>query len=199
MMTKPFQSRYCQHIYDVVDVNIFADTVNTESGTLRFLPMGPRKAKARTKVDGDYHHGGLREALLAAALEMIDEQGPAAVSTRELARRLRVSHAAPARHFRIPASLLAEVAARAFEAFARALEEAAADASNPRAALTAMGQAYVRFAIRHPGHVRLMFGPELSHAEEAPPHLQEASARAYAVLESGVRRVLGGRASPEKI
>ena len=99
MMTKPFQSRHRQHIYDVVDVNIFVDAVNTEPGMLRSLPMGPRKAKARTKVDGDYHHGGLREALLAAALEMIDEQGPAAVSTRELARRLRVSHAAPARHF----------------------------------------------------------------------------------------------------
>lgn len=161
--------------------------------------MAQVKGRARTKADGDYHHGGLREALLAAALAMIDEQGPAAVSTREVARRLRVSHAAPARHFPDRATLLAEVAARAFEGFARALEEGAAGAANPRAALAGMGRAYVRFAIEHPGQVRLMFGPDLSQADVAPQHLLAASAHAYTVLEAAVRRVLGARASSEKV
>ena len=46
-----------------------------------------------------YHHGDLRRAVLAAAVEAITESGPAGLSLRDLARRAGVSHAAPAHHF----------------------------------------------------------------------------------------------------
>lgn len=42
-----------------------------------------------------YHHGDLRRAILAAALDVIAADGPAALSLRDLARRAGVSHAAP--------------------------------------------------------------------------------------------------------
>jgi len=44
-----------------------------------------------------YHHGDLRRALVQAAVEVIDEVGPAAVSVREVARRAGVTHAATRR------------------------------------------------------------------------------------------------------
>ena len=59
-----------------------------------------------------YHHGDLRRALLAAALEAVGEVGPAALSLRDLARRAGVSHAAPAHHFGDKAGLLTALAAR---------------------------------------------------------------------------------------
>src|SRR5512134_2325386 len=37
-----------------------------------------------------YHHGDLRRALIDAALETIERDGPAAVNLRELARRVGV-------------------------------------------------------------------------------------------------------------
>ena len=58
-----------------------------------------------------------------------------------------------------------------------------------------MGRAYVRFAMRHPGQMRLMFGDELTFGESRSEHLQEASARAYRILEDCVRPVLGALAS----
>ena len=53
-----------------------------------------------------YHHGDLRRALLDAAVEVIEESGPTALSLRDLARRADVSHAAPQHHFGDKAGLL---------------------------------------------------------------------------------------------
>lgn len=163
--------------------------------------MRPLKPKVSTKPARRYHHGDLKGALVAAGLEMLDEEGPSAVSTRALARRLGVSHAAPARHFPDRAALLAEVAAAAFEVFAAALEAGrdGAAGGGPLEALMGMGRAYVRFAMRHPGCLRLMFSHELTHLESASERLTAAGARAYDVLVEGVRAALGPRATEERV
>ena len=62
-----------------------------------------------------YHHGDLRNALIAAALAAVEQDGPDAVSLRDLAQNLGVSRAAPYRHFEDRDALLAAVAARRFE------------------------------------------------------------------------------------
>src|SRR5215472_16161717 len=76
-----------------------------------------------------YHHGHLRPALLAAAVEIIGEVRPAALSLREVARRARVTHAAAAYHFGDKAGLLTAVAAEATGCSARPLRR-----RGPRAA-----------------------------------------------------------------
>jgi AcrR family transcriptional regulator len=130
-----------------------------------------------------------------AALELADREGLEALTTRALARKLEVSHAAPARHFPNRGSLLAEVAAEAFERFARALANAAKPL-RAEAAFAAMGRAYVSFALDHPGLLRLMFSPELKALTEPSERLESASTHAYAVLQSGARQALGD-AAPE--
>src|ERR1700716_2706976 len=52
-----------------------------------------------------YHHGNLRQALIDAALELIEQRGVPALTLREVARRVGVTHAAPHRHFAHPAHL----------------------------------------------------------------------------------------------
>ncbi len=74
-----------------------------------------------------YHHGDLRRALLAAALEAIEESGPAALSLRDLARRAGVSHAAPAHHFGDKAGLLTALAAEGFDLLADSADRGRAD------------------------------------------------------------------------
>jgi AcrR family transcriptional regulator len=55
-------------------------------------------------------------------LAIIDSAGLEQLSLREVARRLYVSHQAPYRHFASRDHLLAEIVARAFEAFAQHLD-----------------------------------------------------------------------------
>src|SRR5690606_10150801 len=93
-----------------------------------------------------YHPGDLRAAIIATAITMAAEQGVAALSIRAIARRLGVSHAAPARHFANRSALLAGVAAAAFSLFSDELEKSARGATE-EARLSALGVAYVRFAL----------------------------------------------------
>src|SRR5258706_529025 len=61
-----------------------------------------------------YHHGNLRQALIDAALELIEQRGVPALTLREVARRVGVTHAAPHRHFADRAALVAAVAEQGF-------------------------------------------------------------------------------------
>ena len=77
--------------------------------------------RSAAKPHGRYHHGELRRALIDAALAVIERDGVSALSLRDLARRLGVSHAAPAHHFADKAALLVEIAREGYERFGAAL------------------------------------------------------------------------------
>ena len=62
-----------------------------------------------------YHHGDLRAALIARAAEVVVADGVGALSLRELARDLGVSHGAPSRHFPDKQALLDALALDGFE------------------------------------------------------------------------------------
>lgn len=114
-----------------------------------------------------YHHGNLRAHLMAAALEIVRETGAASLSLRDAARRAGVSHTAPYRHFRNRAALLAVLAEEGFRDMAAEMQAASAAAEDePIERLRLMGLAYVRFAARHPGHFRVMFGPEAAYEHD---------------------------------
>jgi AcrR family transcriptional regulator len=160
--------------------------------------MAKRASPPKAKANHRYHHGDLKHALVQAGLALTDEAGLEALTTRALARKLGVSHAAPARHFPQRNLLLADVAAAAFDLFREALCAATVRAE-PKAAFAAMGRAYVRFALEHPGLIRLMFSPEIAQMSQAPERLASASGAAYAVLEGGARHALGLRATPKRV
>jgi AcrR family transcriptional regulator len=127
-----------------------------------------------------YHHGDLRRALLDAAVTAIDERGPGAVSLRELARAVGVSHAAPVHHFGDKAGLLTAVAAEGFQLLGDALAEVRARGGD----IVEMGVAYVQFAIGHRAHFEVMFRPDLHRTDD--PILDRAGERAFAQLTEGV-------------
>jgi len=108
-----------------------------------------------TSNRSSYHHGALRPALIAAARALLDEGGPAAVGLREAARRVGVSPTATYRHFKDKDALLAALAVEGFREFGAALA-ASERAPEP---LSAMGAAYIDFALAKPGMFRLMFSP----------------------------------------
>lgn len=120
-----------------------------------------------------YHHGNLKEALLSAAVGLIAECGPAGFTLREVARRAGVSHNAPYRHYKDRDELLAEVARRGFEELGKALQkDLAAAGADPIARFRAIGQTYVRFALKRPEHFAVMF----DHREDPDPYPQRETA-----------------------
>lgn len=140
------------------------------------------------EVRDAYHHGSLRESLIAAADDILSERGVAGFTLREAARRAGVSVAAPAHHFGSAAGLLSEVANLGFAELARYLKEAGG-ALTGAARMRALGKAYVCFALAYPGRFHLMFRHDLLLAEEA--RLEIAGQAALAEVEQAVRLYLG--------
>ncbi len=135
-----------------------------------------------------YHHGNLGPALIAAARELLDADGPGAVSLREAARRVGVSATATYRHFQDKDHLLAAVAAEGYREFSERLRAAASESEG----FSEIGAAYIEFALSHPGLFRLMFGPLLRERERYP-ELGAAADSAFAALRDGAQRFVGGR------
>lgn len=143
-----------------------------------------------------YHHGNLRQALVEATADLVQEQGPQAFTLTEAARRAGVSPAAPYRHFKGRDELLEEVARQGFIDFAARLE-AAFDGGRPKplSAFLRMGQAYLDFASERPGYYMAMFESGLSIAGNAD--LAAASGRAQGVLVTAAE-ALASRLPPER-
>ncbi|QLH12800.1 TetR/AcrR family transcriptional regulator [Paracoccus pantotrophus] len=131
-----------------------------------------------------YHHGNLRQALVEATVQLIEEKGPQAFTLAEAARLAGVSAAAPYRHFAGREDLLEEVARQGFEEFADRLE-AAFDQGRPRplTAFLRMGQEYLAFAAQRRGFYMAMFESGLSIAGNTG--LSQASERARGILVRG--------------
>src|SRR5262252_10708100 len=86
--------------------------------------MDPSARKKSKPMRRAYHHGDLRRQLIAAAERIIMERGVDGFTLREATRRVGVSHAAPAHHFKDAKGLLTEVALLGFRDFTAALEAA---------------------------------------------------------------------------
>ena len=134
-----------------------------------------------------YHHGDLRQTLIDAALRLIaDKRDASTLSLREVARRVRVSHAAPYRHFADKDSLLAAVAEEGFHILNGYLQGGCQKApADPLRQLQGSGTAYIQFAIAHPSHYRVMFGA-LQVNNTAVPSLNTAAQEAFAVMEKAI-------------
>lgn len=118
----------------------------------------------------------LRERLLDAATELIDEHGgTAGVSIRMVTRRAGVSPMALYLHFEDRETLLRDVVTRGFERFLAALEAGRDAGESPRERLLGMGVAYLAFARAQPAVYSVIFGrmddeaPLDDDAEDADP------------------------------
>jgi len=163
---------------------------NLDLGSAMPLARKPRAAKAASKAQASkahashaharpYHHGNLCSALLEAAAEAITERGVAELRLRDLARRIGVSHGAPANHFRDREDLLVALAIQGFERLtARQRDALEAKHATPAAALNAIGVAYVEFARDNPAHFEVMFQRNLL----ASPELARAAAACFEQL-----------------
>lgn len=152
--------------------------------------MTSRKPTPRIR---SYHWGEqLQQALIDAALRLVEPMGIGALSTREVARTVGVSHAAPRHYFSDKMALVAAVAAVGFErmyvVIARAVKRAG---DHPSEQIVTAGMAYVDFALENRGLFRTMYAPELSEPLEQPrghfANLAQLKARVFGLFVEIVR------------
>ena len=129
-----------------------------------------------------YHHGNLRQALVDAALELIELRGPTGFTLSEAAKQAGVTPAAVYRHFEGREDLIAEAALQGYEIFGE-LMEYAYESGQPSAlhAFEATGRAYLAFARKYPGHYIAMFESGVQINRSAA--LAAVANRANGVLE----------------
>ncbi|APX11616.1 TetR/AcrR family transcriptional regulator [Tateyamaria omphalii] len=129
-----------------------------------------------------YHHGNLRQALIEAALKLIEEKGPTGFTLSEAAKQAGVTPAAVYRHYEGREDLIAECARQGYGIFADLMQHAY-ESGQPSAlaAFEATGRAYLAFARRFPGHYIAMFESGIS--TNRTPELADVVNRANTVLE----------------
>jgi AcrR family transcriptional regulator len=139
---------------------------------------------ARKRPDR-YHHGDLSRALLQEALRTIEKGGVSALTLRSVGEKLGVSRTALYRHFADKSALLAAVATEGFRTLRVRTEGAWETHGRGRQGFEAMGAAYVRFAVAHPSHYRVMFG---GHVKDAAPgsNLATEGEAAFQVLVDAI-------------
>jgi AcrR family transcriptional regulator len=135
-------------------------------------PIGKPVGKSASKLDAKpepYHHGNLRATLLETAQILVGEVGVDGFSLRELARRAKVSPAAPYHHFKDKAALIRALAKESQERLGIASQAALEGITHPMRRLSALGVAYVLYAFEHPSEFRIMFRRELHSPFPAGP------------------------------
>lgn len=137
-----------------------------------FMPKAQKEA---------FHHGNLREALLAASLEILDEYGADAITIREVARRSGVSHAAPVNHFKDREALLTEVAVGLYGDLWRSISTTMEKGSHTGfERVEAFAFALIEYGLATPNRYRMLWRRDLIDTKDQ--RLVEVSDGLYARL-----------------
>lgn len=132
---------------------------------------------------------GFRERLCELATRIYVERGPENFNMRLLASELGVSAMTPYRYFKDKDEIMSAMRARAFNRFADQLERALETPGTPPEKSSAVGRAYIRFALEEQTCFRLMF--DFAEARGNPvPELAAAEVRAKATMTNHVRMMV---------
>jgi hypothetical protein len=135
----------------------------------------------RGKAKANYHHGDLRRSLMDISIDILKKHEVETLNLRKLAVLAGVSPGAPYHHFADRAELVAAIANEGFEFLEGSMHKATAACTNDASArLEALGQAYVHFAITHPGYFRVMFRREAHN--NASTEMRGAGKRTFQLL-----------------
>lgn len=141
---------------------------------------------------------GLRDRLVRIGGDLLDQEGPSAVSLREIARRAGVSHGAPRRYFPTHLELLSAIARDGFTELTTRVTAALAQApDDPRARLAALARVYLEFAATRTGRYELMFRHDV--LESGHLGLRDTSLPLFQLLADLVARARPEPGPPARI
>lgn len=139
-----------------------------------------------------YHHGNARVALLDAAAALLETEGAAGLSLRQVAERAGLSRQAPYNHFADKEAMLAELVQDGFERLAGLLSATATTGLTPAVRLAQAAETYIGFGQQRPALFRLMFRKELvDHSKHEGA--SRAAAAALAALSAIIQAMAPGQ------
>lgn len=121
-----------------------------------------------------------RAATVEAVVELAAEQNPGDITTAAIAQRMGLTQGALFRHFPNKDAILEAVMGWVSERLLAQLDQAAASATTPLAALEAMFMAHVGFVARHPGVPRMLFGELQRPGDTLPKRMAQTLTQGYA-------------------
>lgn len=129
----------------------------------------------------------LKDLALRAAGEIVDEQGAAALSMREVARRIGYTVGALYLVFTNLDDLIVHLNERTVIELRAALERIRGRPQQPAQHLRLLVAAYFGFALLHTARWRLVFEHRLPDGQKAPPTYAGHTAAIFALVERGLR------------
>jgi AcrR family transcriptional regulator len=129
----------------------------------------------------------LKDLALRAAGEIVDEQGAAALSMREVARRIGYTVGALYLVFENLDDLVVHLNERTVMELRASLERIRGRANQPAQHLRLLVAAYFGFALVHTARWRLVFEHRLPDGQKAPPTYAGHTAAIFALVEKGLR------------
>lgn len=104
-----------------------------------------------------YHHGNLRNQLIEAGIELINEAGLKGFSLRKVAAKCNVSHTAPYSHFKDIDALIYAMGEHVTEQFMDKLHSSIEGREDSIEAVSLLGQSYIDFFIKNPQYFLFIF------------------------------------------
>ena len=147
------------------------------------------------KPKNKQHHGDLKEALILAGMQLLEEEGLAALTLRRCAVMAGVSHAAPAHHFDGLRGLKTAIAIRGYAIFEQSMRDGLIAAGpNKRAQALGLSLGYIKFATEHNAMFNLVFQSPDKFIRN--PEWVDASTRARQVLNDVSSQFVDGPGGP---
>ncbi len=120
------------------------------------------------KAKSSYHHGNLAESLLEAVDELATKFGLEAVTLRACAKIVGVSPSSAFRHYSDKRALLTAFATKALHQLSASMDSAKQQASlKGENEFSAVGLAYIEFALDKPAFFRAMWREETTYTNDA--------------------------------
>ena len=121
-----------------------------------------------------YHHGNLKEELIACACKLCDRDGYTKLSIRSLAKESGVSQTAPYRHFETKQCVYAAVATVGFKKL-NELVFFDSPKKITKTKLVANASKYIEFGLKNANTYDLMFGTAVGNFADYPDLLKSAN------------------------
>ena len=131
-----------------------------------------------------YHHGDLKKSIIETAVGIIQTEGIKALSLRNVALEIGVSHSALYRHYKSREDLVVSIAINGFLELTNKLDMAMGKRTgDPLSQIVEMGREYIHYAVENPVYYKIMFGDYITNKTQYPELFQSYDALFRKVID----------------
>jgi AcrR family transcriptional regulator len=145
----------------------------------------------------DHSREELREMALAAAEQIVSEQGYEALSARKVATAIGYTVGTLYLVFENIDDLVLQVNARTLDRLHRRMRRVKRRADDPAGYVVRLGDTYLRFANGDPHRWAMVFEHRLADGREVPAWYQQKVTRMFALIEQGLESFGRGHSAAE--